>query len=79
MTLLTPIEDLYTTSALRVRCGTDVIVVHGQSVRDFVDTVDKAYLTFPEIDCLRKVSEFVPEEIRDVFEFLYETIKELDR
>lgn len=74
ITLLTPTEDVLTADTVRVRVGTDDVFLRGEMVKAFMDTIERAYATWPDRDCLRLGLEIVPEELRPIFAMLYEEL-----
>ena len=77
ITLVTTMETITTASMVEVAIGTDQLVIRGSMVRDFVRCTNHAYHDYPYYDCLTMGLELVPPELRSIFRYLYETLKEV--
>lgn len=75
--LLTPIENIHEAQRVLVRYGTTRYSICGEVVRAFVMSTNHAYHDFPYTDCLAHGLTLVPPEMRPIFEYLYETLKEV--
>jgi len=75
--LITPIEDIAGAITIEVMWNGRVGLLFGPIVTNFVTTVNDACMLFPGIDCLAGALEQMPSEMRPVFEFLYEELKEV--
>ena len=76
MILLTDLEDIHEASRIEVRYGTITHNICGEMVRAFVKSTNHAYHDYPFDNCLGYGLELVPPEMRPIFEYLYETLKE---
>jgi len=75
--LLTDLEDVHSANAVTVQHGTVRITFPGELVRDFVRTTNHAYHDFPYQNCLEYGLVLFPPAMRPIFEYLYETLKEV--
>jgi len=75
--LLTNIEDVKKVNRVKVRFGTEVYSINGEIARAFVESTNHAYHDYPHHNCLEHGLEFVPPELRPIFEYLYETLREV--
>ena len=76
-TLLTDIEDVNEAFDIEMMWDGHVRHLCGFVVRAFVAATNEAYSMFPGKDCLADGLELIPPEMRDVFEYLYEELKEV--
>ena len=74
--LLTAIEDIHSAERICVQHGTKEINICGTMVREFVKATNHAYHDFPYSDCLTYGLELIPPEMRPIFEYLFETLRE---
>lgn len=74
--LLTDMEDVHEACRIEVRYGTITHSICGETVRAFVRATNHTYHDYPNRNCLACGLEFVPPEMRPIFEYLYETLKE---
>lgn len=74
--LLTDLEDIFEADRIEVCYGTNTCKIDGEMVRTFVKATNHAYHDFPYSDCLSYGLTLVPPEMRPIFEYLYETLKE---
>ncbi len=76
-TLLTDIEDVNEAAMIALMWDGCKRYLCGEAVRTFVHTINTAYRLFPEEDCLVDALKRMPPEMRSVFEYLYEELKEV--
>ena len=76
MVLLTNMEDIHEASRIEVRYGTTTLNICGETVRAFVRATNHTYHDYPLDNCLGYGLSLVPPEMRPIFEYLYETLKE---
>ncbi len=76
-TLLTGVEDIRTAPLIKVMWDGCERYLCGDMVRDFIHTINEAYRSFPKQDCLADALSLLPPEMRSVFEYLYEELKEV--
>lgn len=74
--LLTEIADIKEAPHIAIQCGTEELHICGDIVRAFVRCTNHAYHDYPFDDCLGYGLELIPPELRSVFAYLYETLKE---
>lgn len=74
--LLTNVEDIEKVKYIKVQCGAGELILPGEVIRSFVKCANHAYHDYPHRDCLTVGLEFVPPELRPIYEYLYETLKE---
>ena len=77
LVLLTDLEGIKTASRIEVRHGTVVHSICGEIVRAFVQATNHAYHDFPYDNCLAYGLKLVPPTMRPIFEYLYETLREV--
>jgi len=75
--LLTPIENIHEAQRVLVCYGTTNHSICGDVVRAFVMSTNHAYHDYPFDNCLGYGLELIPPEMRPIFEYLYETLKEV--
>ena len=75
--LLTEMDDIEEAPRIQVRCGTGMLSVDGAMVREFVKCTNHAYHDYPYYDCLTVGLALIPSELRSIFEYLYETLREV--
>ena len=74
--LLTDLEDIREACRIDVQFGTARLSLDGDIVRAFVKCTNHAYYDYPFDNCLGYGLELVPPELRPIFEYLFETLKE---
>jgi len=77
MILLTDMEDVHEACRIEVRYGTTTHNICGSVVRDFVKCTNHAYHDYPYKNCLEVGLGLIPPEMRPIFEYLYETLREV--
>ena len=75
--LLTDLADIRKAKRIYVRYGTTRHSIDADVVRDFVKCTNHAYHDFPYGNCLEYGLLLVPPVMRPVFEYLYETLREV--
>lgn len=77
MILLTDLGDIHEACRIEVQYGTRTVSICGETVRAFVKCTNHAYHDHPFGNCLGYGLELIPPEMRPIFEYLYETLKEV--
>ena len=75
--LLTAAADIQRVERIEVQVGTKSCSLDGDTVRAFINCTNHAYHDFPSHDCLAYGLELIPPELREIFAYLYETLKEV--
>ena len=75
--LLTDVADIHKAKRIEVRYEDTEHSIDGEVVRAFVRSTNHAYHDHPHADCLSCGLELIPPAMRSIFEYLYETLREV--
>jgi len=75
--LLTDTKDINEAMVIEMIWDGRKMRLFGPAVMGFVEATNMTYTTFPGIDCLAVGLEMLPSEMRPVYEYLYEELKEV--
>lgn len=75
--LLTDLEDIKEACRINVQFGTAGLSLDGDTVRAFVQCTNHAYHDHPYDNCLAYGLTLLPPELRSIFEYLFETLREV--